>query len=202
MLPYHDHTPLSLQAAPRAQDHLHAVFALQANICLERETHINVLGLLRSIFVAQVTSATQRVRHRAHHVFQVIGCGLILPFLSISDLFLKGTYNAILGQSSCTACSAGSANPYPSQTSAGACVLCENGKVTSSVGMFCEPKMCWYCMRCSDHFILIIKVAHCASHVSLASSQTFLVGAPNARTLHRRPHRRLRLLRRAFRGRT
>ena len=163
---------------------------------------LTYLVYFRLVFVAQVTSATQRVRHRAHHVFQVIGCGLILPFLSISDLFLKGTYNAVLGQSSCTACSAGSANPYPSQTSAGACVLCENGKVTSSVGMFCEPKMCWYCMRCSDHLILIkiMKVAHCAPHVSLASSQTFLVGAPNARTLHRRPHRRLRLLRRAFRG--
>ena len=62
VLPYHDHTPLSLQAAPRAQDHLHAVLALQANIKLERETHINVLGLLslgfrRTGYFTNATSA-------------------------------------------------------------------------------------------------------------------------------------------------
>ena len=47
---------------------------------------------------------------------------------------LTGTYSAISGLAQCTACPAGSANPHPGQSSAGACVLCENGKVAAATG--------------------------------------------------------------------
>ena len=53
---------------------------------------------------------------------------------------LTGTYSAISGLAQCTACPAGSANPHPGQSSAGACVLCENGKVAAAAGALPPPQ--------------------------------------------------------------
>ena len=51
---------------------------------------------------------------------------------------LAGSYSAVAGQTSCSLCSRGTANPHSGQASAGACVLCENGKIAPSTGIHPE----------------------------------------------------------------